>query len=334
MIYGSIVNVRQMPLGGAGSTAERPDYGIPGAIWINLDNPAAPVWQRYDGTAWIDIGSVDPTLPAWALAGNALAADDKVLGSTDNRPWRLIANAATVLNIYSNGNMATGADEGYKFSIIGLGRFRGNFRVDNAANGNLVELLPGGVGIAPKVRLLSAGSVELYIGWATGNVLAVATDAAMSNAALYPIRARALELIGGNGIAAVGSNQVPISAVANNGAGDAAYLRMANVGVEKWVLGVLAGDTFLHFRSGNGTMATATEVAAMSQGGRFVVGGNSSTLEASAVLQAQSTTHGFLPPRMTTTQRDAIVTPANGLVIYNTTTNKHQGYNGTWNDFY
>jgi hypothetical protein len=40
---------------------------------------------------------------------------------------------------------------------------------------------------------------------------------------------------------------------------------------------------------------------------------------ASAILQANSTTKGFLPPRMTTTEINAIVTPAEGLVVYNTT---------------
>ena len=52
------------------------------------------------------------------------------------------------------------------------------------------------------------------------------------------------------------------------------------------------------------------------------------------ILDLESTTKAFLPPRMTTTQRDALTATA-GMVIYNTTTNKHQGYNGTsWNDFY
>lgn len=56
---------------------------------------------------------------------------------------------------------------------------------------------------------------------------------------------------------------------------------------------------------------------------------------ASAVLQADSTTQGFLPPRMTTTQRDAITSPASGLMVYNTTTNKAQCYNGTaWQDLF
>lgn len=61
--------------------------------------------------------------------------------------------------------------------------------------------------------------------------------------------------------------------------------------------------------------------------------GLSATQEASAQLQGDSTTQGWLPPRMTSTQRDAITAVA-GLIIYNTTTGKHEGYNGTWNAFY
>jgi hypothetical protein len=47
-----------------------------------------------------------------------------------------------------------------------------------------------------------------------------------------------------------------------------------------------------------------------------------------------STTGAFIANKLTTTQRDALTAEA-GMQIYNTTTNKHQGYNGTiWNDFY
>jgi len=56
---------------------------------------------------------------------------------------------------------------------------------------------------------------------------------------------------------------------------------------------------------------------------------------ASAILDVDSTTKGFLPPRMTTTQKNAIATPAAGLVVYDSTTNKLQCYNGsTWNDLF
>lgn len=55
--------------------------------------------------------------------------------------------------------------------------------------------------------------------------------------------------------------------------------------------------------------------------GGFVVkndttAGATASLNASAVLQADSTTRGFLPPRMTNAQRLAIATPAVGLIVY------------------
>ena len=66
----------------------------------------------------------------------------------------------------------------------------------------------------------------------------------------------------------------------------------------------------------------------------FFAGMNSGE-NASAIIQADSTTKGFLPPRMTTTQKNAIASPAAGLVLYDSTTNKLQCYNGsTWNDLF
>src|SRR5439155_15818652 len=44
----------------------------------------------------------------------------------------------------------------------------------------------------------------------------------------------------------------------------------------------------------------------------------SSTLNSSALLQLDSTTSGLLLPRLTTTQRNLINSPAAGLMIYNT----------------
>jgi hypothetical protein len=51
--------------------------------------------------------------------------------------------------------------------------------------------------------------------------------------------------------------------------------------------------------------------------------------DASAVVVMGSTTQGFLPPKMTTTQRDAIGSPSEGLVVYNTTTKVLNFYNGS-----
>ena len=60
------------------------------------------------------------------------------------------------------------------------------------------------------------------------------------------------------------------------------------------------------------------------------VGINTNTPDASSALEIESTTAGILIPRMTETQRDAIVSPASGLMIYQT--NQEFGfyfYNGT-----
>jgi hypothetical protein len=50
---------------------------------------------------------------------------------------------------------------------------------------------------------------------------------------------------------------------------------------------------------------------------------------ASAQLEVRSTTKGFLPPRMTTTQKNAISSPASGLQVYDTDLNQMSYYNGT-----
>ena len=61
------------------------------------------------------------------------------------------------------------------------------------------------------------------------------------------------------------------------------------------------------------------------------VGVGTTTPEASAMLEVKSTSKGFLPPRMTYAERQAISSPATGLIIY--CTNCGQGepqfYNGT-----
>ena len=59
------------------------------------------------------------------------------------------------------------------------------------------------------------------------------------------------------------------------------------------------------------------------------VGIGTTSPDASALLELQSTNSGFLPPRMTTTQRDAIASPATGLYIWNTTIGRYEYNSGT-----
>jgi Pectate lyase superfamily protein len=66
------------------------------------------------------------------------------------------------------------------------------------------------------------------------------------------------------------------------------------------------------------TLASAKLI--VKQGGRIGIG----TINPQAALDVVSTSSGILFPRMTTVQRDAIVSPLDGLAIYNSTTNKLQ----------
>lgn len=73
-----------------------------------------------------------------------------------------------------------------------------------------------------------------------------------------------------------------------------------------------------------------TALVANAQTGVAIGAGNPSA-HASAVLDVQSTSQGFLVPRMTTAQRTAISSPAPGLMVFDITTNSPWYFaNGIW----
>ena len=123
---------------------------------------------------------------------------------------------------------------------------------------------------------------------------------------------------------------------ANNGAGGPNYGKQVRF-YDNLISSVQCDMTFAYVNptinytaGGNGTIvgydfnpnvvATTTNTTLRafqsSLGGVYI---NTTSYNASAILQADSTTQGFLPPRMTTTQINAIASPAVGLMAYNTT---------------
>lgn len=90
-------------------------------------------------------------------------------------------------------------------------------------------------------------------------------------------------------------------------------------------------NTFSWFTNNVNPIVRLGETADQWNIGTGSFGYGTMTPDASAVIDLSSTSKGFLPPRMTTTERDAIGTPAEGLVVYNTTTQVLNFYNGaTW----
>jgi hypothetical protein len=95
--------------------------------------------------------------------------------------------------------------------------------------------------------------------------------------------------------------------------------------------GTLTGATLKSTITGSSLTSVGT-LTSVTISGKAIVGA-SSAVSTSAVLEASSTTQGFLPPRMTEAQRNLINSPATGLMVYCSNCGSAGGepeyYNGT-----
>jgi len=121
--------------------------------------------------------------------------------------------------------------------------------------------------------------------------------------------------------------------------GGDAYVRMFEQSGNSWCMGAYTqgspGTTFRITDHTNLDSNVAIEIDASQDiwMPKSLAVGQSAKAADYVVLECDSTTEAFLPPRMTTTQRDAvgggIANPATGSVIYNTSTNVLNFFNGS-----
>ena len=123
-------------------------------------------------------------------------------------------------------------------------------------------------------------------------------------------------------IVAGGDNAVFLMGEYNSGA----WLGAHNGSLSAWA------DMYIQAQGGK-DLCIAYDGASFYANSRIITGATlamgTASPNARALIDMTSTTKGFLPPRMNTTQRDAISSPPAGLMIYNTTLNKLNVYNGT-----
>jgi hypothetical protein len=178
------------------------------------------------------------------------------------------------------------------YSATNITELRDNIIILTSAGGPSVQ-----VG-ASSIALNVASATRLQVAATTGNILInTTTDAGFR-----------LDV---NGTARV-TGTATINDFLFNGNGNIGFFRSTN----DWNF----------FNLSNGSVKY--RITGASQG--FGISDNGyDTVATSAMLQVNSTTKGFLPPRMTTTQRNAIASPAAGLIVYDTTLNLPHFFNGT-----
>jgi hypothetical protein len=103
-------------------------------------------------------------------------------------------------------------------------------------------------------------------------------------------------------VAFTGSNSVGI------GSGNVMPSLSANNQVQFWVGGLAGYNVLTRFTGGQWLINNTTSAV--------------TSATASAALEINGTAGGFLPPRMTTAEKNAISSPAAGLIVYDTTLNK------------
>jgi hypothetical protein len=197
-------------------------------------------------------------------------------------------------------------------------------------------------------RLISTGYSNTLIGYVSGSTLTTGiNNTAVGNNTLYAapnnvndntaIGFVALGQTTGSGNTALGVNAGRWRASNNTDLGFSAGASPVATGSNNVAIGrqsgQYAGDNKLYIASSpnsNGNLIYGD----FSTGQIKINDNNTPSLNASAQLEIVSTTRGLLFPRMTTTQKLAIGSPAAGLQVYDTTLNQMSYYNGTtWVNF-
>jgi len=116
------------------------------------------------------------------------------------------------------------------------------------------------------------------------------------------------------------------------------HLRVESTVTEKWTSLLTISFSFRIFQPSNqkpGLMKTLSFCVAMilfNSGllfAQLAINADGSAPDNSSMLDVTSTNRGLLIPRISTAARDLIPSPATGLLIYNSTSNQFNYYNGS-----
>lgn len=238
------------------------------------------------------------TILGSSLAGSALTTATKslYLGNYTGSGRETLSNQialsdgdGNVRAINNAGNWLVGktVDAGYNFDLAGSLRNEGSAYLASNA---------GSVGIGtlnPSTKLHVIGNVTLESG--SANTLSVTRNTASSGF-----------------LATVATfRHITTSSETGYGGGTKINLSLGVAGASEYVLGSISGK-----RTNSNTLGQLVFAVANAPSSQTEI--VTMQAEGSSALTITSTTQGFLPPRLSTEQINAIVNPVAGLTVYNT----------------
>ena len=231
---------------------------------------------------------------------NHRGTGDFILNTVDAAALRFQTSGSERMRIAAGGET--------NFNGLLVGRSSASTDVNTANDTGSFSVRGNGTTIA-SMSFHRTGAYAINMGLGTDNVFRIGGWSASSNC---------FQMDGSGNLAMLGSVTAATNFFAATGG---VWFNAANT----FTRGIaVAGSDMAHFTSG-------IERMRITSAGKVGIG--TSSPDATAILDVSSTTAGFLPPRMSTAERDAIGggAPPEGLILYNNTTDKLQVYSqGAW----
>jgi hypothetical protein len=317
-------------------------------------NSITGTWQKIGG------GGSSGSIQNIYTANGSLTANRFI--NLDTSMFSIKKNSATYLHLFNNGNLwlgnGTPVDQTFKLDVQGvlrttaLAQFEGGgIQIKRTGAEPYVNFFRDGVQSA-QIRYSNTNGLIFTNGG--GNVMYHSFNGFRATIGGTTISEATLNTTGVSGIRSLllahRTNFTPdgyFSTFALRNSLDSGYQMIDGFGVgmtfqiadqsqptiDIGVIGAVRntadtdGDIFFTTRMGG----NLTEKARITRTGALLI--NTTTDNTSAILNINSSNKGVLIPRLTTTQQNAISSPASGLLVYNTDSAAFSYYNGViWNN--
>jgi hypothetical protein len=277
---------------------------------INAGTPTAPVWSNLEGNDWKTTGNAGTTAGT-NFIGTTDDADIVFKRNNFQAGWINSSIESTGLGRLSLPTTSTGfGNTGFGASALGanttggantaVGRYALGTNTTGLANVALGHNALRDATTADENTAIGSSSMDFlttgYGNTAVGRLSLHDLTTGLNNTAIGSSSGTFLT---------TGSNNIAIGRGTELPSGTASH--QMNIG------NIIFGKNM------NGTLSAPA--------GNIGIGTN--TPNTSAILDLSSTTNGFLMPRMLSSERDAIVSPAKGLMIYNSSNDRIQLNVGT-----